>query len=357
MKTKAVIPMLVGVGIGLLALKLGWSYMERQKLSVAASQGDTPVVVAKFDIPPGSQLQLSDLTVVDWPRSTVPSDTCPNPEELEGRVSTTALPAQVPVLESMLAPPGTPPGLTALVPVGYQAMAVRVDEFRGVGGFLKPGNRVDVVATFNVKRTEGGRTETVTRTILRDISICAVGQMKERDENNEPMVVRSVTLVVDPQQAQKLSLAATKGTIRLALRSGQGPGSVEDLTAINLGQLLSRGRPDQSATKDSGGWIAGLLKSNKPKPPRAIPVKVDPHWQVKIIRGPEVQDVIFESSTSSRRIERNSAERNKQSSAELSSKPADWNKQDAEEFGKLLGQKSWPSSTTLEDVQNSFFGE
>ena len=198
MKTKAVIPMLVGVGIGLLALKLGWSYMERQKLSVAASQGDTPVVVAKFDIPPGSQLQLSDLTVVDWPRSTVPSDTCPNPEELEGRVSTTALPAQVPVLESMLAPPGTPPGLTALVPVGYQAMAVRVDEFRGVGGFLKPGNRVDVVATFNVKRTEGGRTETVTRTILRDISICAVGQMKERDENNEPMVVRSVTLVVDP---------------------------------------------------------------------------------------------------------------------------------------------------------------
>ena len=360
MKTKAVIPMLVGVGIGLLALKLGWNYMERQKLSVAASQGDTPVVVAKVNIPPGSEIRLSDLTVVDWPRSTLPSQTYSDPEELEGRVSADRLVAKVPVLENMLTPPGTPPGLTALIPPGYQAVTVKVDEFTGVGGFLKPKDTVDVVATFSVKLTEAGKTETVTRTILRDIRVCAVGQKTQPDENNEPIVVRSITLLVNPQQAQKLSLAATRGTIRLALRSGQGDDAVAGLKAILFPDLLRAEleASDRSGQgKNAGGWFTGLLKSKKTDLPKTIPVKVDPHWQVKIFRGSEVQDLVFESRTSSRRIEQDSAERNNQPSAEFSSNPADWNEQDAEKFNKLLGQTSWPSSTTPEDVQKNFFGE
>ena len=359
MKTKAVIPMLVGVGIGLLALKMGWGYIEKQRLSVTASQGDTPIVVAKFDIPPGTKLKSSDLTVVDWPRSTVPKQAHTDPEKLTGRVNTSALVAQLPVLENMLAPPGTAPGLPALVPPGYQAMTVKVDEFAGVGGFLKPGDKVDVVATFSVKRTEAGSSETVTRTILRDISVCAVGQEVEPDENNKPMVVRSVTLLVKPQQVQKLSLASTRGTISLALRSGQGPSSDNSLAAISFSELLraDQDQPGEAQTKTFGGWIADLLNGEKTAQTEVTPVKVDPHWKVRIFRGPEVQDVFFEGSSSSRRIQPASAYLNKEAATQISTNPADWNKQDAEKLSKLLGQNLWPSSQTSKDIQNKFSGE
>ena len=343
MKIKALIPMLVGVGIGLLALKMGWGYIERQKLSVAASQGNTPIVVAKFDLAPGTLLKLSDFTTADWPRSTIPGHSYSDTENLVGRVNSTQLIAGLPVLENMLAPPGSGPGLPSLVPPGFQAMTVKVDEFGGVAGFIKPGDKVDVVATFSVKRTEAGGTETVTRTILRDIIVCAVGQAVQPDENNAPMIVRSITLQVKPYQAQKLSLASTRGTIRLSLRSGQGPSSATDLSAISFSELL-RGESDEADQNESTGkWVSNLLKSKKPDQTKVVPVKVNPRWEMKIYRGPAVQELAFENSTSSRRLQSSAAESTNESATKLGVNPDDWKEQDVKNFNKLLGQKSWPS--------------
>ena len=344
MKIKALIPMLVGVGIGLLALKMGWGYIQRQKLSVAASQGDTPIVVSKFDIPPGTLLKLSDFTTADWPRSTVPRRSYSDAEKLVGRVNTAQLVAQLPVLENMLAPPGAGPGLPALVPQDYQAMTVKVDEFAGVGGFIKPGDKVDVVATFSVKRTETDGSETVTRTILRDIGVCAVGQKVQSDENNEPMVVRSITLLVKPLQAQKLSLASTRGSISLALRSGQGPSSAEYLSAISFSELL-RAETDQLAASDAtGGWLSGLLKGKESEQTKTIPVKVDPRWEMRIYRGPAVQQLVFENSVSSQRMPSISAQPQDQSGSKLGVDPDDWNEQSEKDFQKLLGKNPWAGS-------------
>ena len=340
MKIKALIPMLVGVGIGLLALKMGWGYIERQRLSVAASQGDTPIVIAKLDLAPGTLLKLSDFTTADWPRSTVPGHSYSDTEELVGRVNSAQLIAGLPVLENMLAPPGTGPGLPSLVPPGFQAMTVKVNEFDGVAGFIKPKDKVDVVATFSVKRTEAGGTETVTRTILRDIIVCAVGQAVQPNENNEPMIVRSITLQVEPLQAQKLSLAATRGTIRLSLRSGQGPSSAKHLSAISFSELL-RAEADQSDTETSGDWVAGLLKTKKTK---TVPIKIDPRWEMRIYRGPAVQELIFENSTSSRLLQSTSAQSEDDSATELGVDPDGWDKQGTENFDKLLGQNTWTGS-------------
>jgi len=116
MKSKAMIPMLVGVGIGLLALKMGWDYIEKSRVSAAASQGGTTVVVARRDVSAGIKLQLSDLKTADWPRSAVLSEAYSNPEELVGRVSQKPLSEELPILEKMLAPPGTSEGLQALIP-------------------------------------------------------------------------------------------------------------------------------------------------------------------------------------------------------------------------------------------------
>ena len=341
MKVKALIPMLVGVGIGLLALKMGWGYIERQRLSVAASQGDTPIIVAKHNIPPGTQLALSDFTTVDWPRSTVPPQSFADAETLAGRVNSAQLTAQLPVMEHMLAPVGSGPGLPALVPKNYQAMSVKVDEFGGVAGFIKPGDKVDVVATFSVKRTESGGSETVTRTILRDISVCAVGQAVQPDQNNEPMIVRSVTLLVKPEQAQKLSLASTRGSIALTLRSGRGISSTENLAAISFSELLRPEEQQSNGNKKTGGWVAGLLKDKEPKP---VPVKVDPRWQMKIYRGPALQELVFENSTSSRILQSTAGQSQDQSTENLGVDPDDWDEQSTEKYNELLGQDTWPGN-------------
>ncbi len=311
MKSKAIIPMLVGVGIGLLAIKLGWNYIEQSRLSAEASQGDTPVVLAAQKLGPGRPLGLADFKVVQWPRSVVPAESSGDPEALVGRVNLTPLAAGVPILESMLAPPGTAPGLPSMIPTGYQGMAVKVDEFAGVGGFLKPDDKVDVVATFNVKRTKEGNTETVTRTILRDIRVLAVAQETTPNENNQPMVVRSVTLLVKPQQAQRLSLAATRGTITLSLRSGQGMDETGALSAITFEELLRNESSDAFGAGDSSkSWMEDFLTpKEEPKPePVAIQVKVDPHWSMKIVKGSQAEDIVFENNRSSRRVDPSSLE-------------------------------------------------
>lgn len=318
MKSKAIIPLIVGVGIGLLALKLGWNYIEQTRLVAAASQGDAPVVVARQAIPPGTALQSADLKVIDWPRGALPADAHSDPEELVGRVAQTGLGANLPVLETMLAPAGTSPGLPALIPPGYQAMGVKVDEFRGVGGFLKPGDTVDVVATFNVKESENGPTKTVTRTILRNIKVSTVGQAMKPDGDGQPIVVRSVTLLVKPKQAQDLSLAATRGTITLALCSGRGEASTDELPATNFDDLLnprSDEEMDVTKLKDSGSWLEKLLSSKNPDPAAVLPApgpiavveEVDQSWNLRMIRGVEMEEVLFENSTSPRRLGPNQA--------------------------------------------------
>ena len=300
--------MLVGVGIGLLTLKMGWNYIEKNRQSAQASQGGTPIVIASRDVAPGTPLQLDDLKTTEWPRSATPTGAHSDAEEMVGRVSRTRLVTNLPVLENMLAPPGTTAGLPALIPAGYQAMAVKVDEFAGVGGFLKPGDKVDVVATFNVKRGKAGGTEMVTRTILRAITVSAVGQEVQPGEENQPMIVRSVTLLVKPLEAQWLSMASTRGTIRLSLRSGQSVDSVEDLPAISFDELL-RGDLDGLAKlgkpKKVSGWMKNLLTSKEvPQPEVVVPVavKIDPKWSMQVIKGAEIQRIVFENAASDRRV-------------------------------------------------------
>ncbi len=347
MKSKAMIPMLVGVGIGLLTLKMGWNYIEKSRLSAVASQGDTPVVVASRSVSPGTPIQLADLETVQWPRSAVPSQAFADPQKLVGRVNQAPLSAELPVLESMLTPPGTTPGLPALIPPGYQAMAVKVDEFRGVGGFLKPGDKVDVVATFNVKQAKSGPTKTVTRTILRDIKVSTVGEAIEPGEDNQPMIVRSVTLLVTPRQAQWLSMASTRGTIRLSLRSGRGADSTSTLSAITFEELLSGKAEKETSSEHSkslSGWIKSLLKPKKasPQPVVSAPVKVDPRWQMQIFRGLTTEEIVFENASSARRIEPGSVPQNSQKLPQ------------PQKYQELRKQDK---TKVLEYLENEFFGE
>jgi pilus assembly protein CpaB len=171
------------------------------------------VVVAAQDIPLGTRLGAGALKVVDWPQATVIPGTFDELATVDGRVARANLVAGEPVLESKLAARGSTGGLAASIGDGRRAMTVKVNEVVGVAGFALPGNYVDVLV--NMKDLEG---RPVSKIVLERMLVLAIAQEASRDDSR-PKVVNAVTLEVTPQQAEKLDLARSVGTLSLVLRN------------------------------------------------------------------------------------------------------------------------------------------
>jgi pilus assembly protein CpaB len=126
--------------------------------------------------------------------------------------------------------------LSIVIPEGMRAVSVKVDEVIGVAGFVLPGTRVDVLVTLNPSSEPEAA---ATRVILQNVQTLAAGQMIQRDKDGTPVTVAVITLLVNPDEAQKLTLAATKGRIQLALRNTLDLEEVET-TAIRAGNLIQQ---------------------------------------------------------------------------------------------------------------------
>ncbi len=217
MRGRAIIPLAIGLTVGIVAVKLLVDVVKRAKASTE-NGATVPVVTAAMEIPQGAAISQNMLSVKQVPANLCPSQHFANSQELQDRVTSVAIPKDMPVLASMLAPKGTTPGLGARIPDGMRAVAVKVDEWVGVGVWLRPVFRVDVAAVFTVG--SGGRTQTVSRVILQNIEVAAVGGEKgQTPQDTGPLVARSVTLIVRPEDVSKIHLASEKGKIRLAMRN------------------------------------------------------------------------------------------------------------------------------------------
>ena len=178
-------------------------------------------VVAKRDLPAGAIIGREDVKTIDWPGSTVPQGFASEAGEVIGRGLITEVRENEPLLEWKLAQREAGGGLSITIPEGMRAVAVGVDEVIGVAGFVLPGTRVDVLVTVV---PSSDRMQSVTRTILTNIRALAADQRYQQDVDGEPEYVTVVTLLVTPEQAETLTLAATEGRIQLALRNTLDPG-------------------------------------------------------------------------------------------------------------------------------------
>jgi pilus assembly protein CpaB len=136
--------------------------------------------------------------------------------------------------------------LPIVIPEGMRAVSVKVDEVIGVAGFVLPGTRVDVLVTLNPSAEPE---LAATRVILQNVQTLAAGQTIQRDQDGTPQTVTVITLLVTPDQAQKLTLASTKGRIQLALRNTLDMEEV-DTTAIRAGNLIQKA--DRPVVKKTG---------------------------------------------------------------------------------------------------------
>lgn len=232
MKNKrAVVMMALAVVLGLAAVALAARWLLN---APAASTGR--IVVAGADIDIGQRLTPEMLKVVDWPADSVPRTAFTDPAKLSGRVLRSSVLAGEPLSESKLAPAGTLGGLSALITEGKRAITVRVNDVIGVAGFALPGNYVDIIVSTetvpdpNAANAAQARERSISKIVLERILVLAVAQEVNRDVT-KPKVVNAVTLEVTPEQAEKLDLARSVGTLSLALRNQVDPAAAATLGA------------------------------------------------------------------------------------------------------------------------------
>jgi len=232
--------LVIAMVAGLAAVVLAARWMKAQ----GAKQAQ--VVVANVEVPLGSVIGDEQVRMADWPEANIPPGAFRDKGEVVGRVVISTVQRGEPILDPRLAPVGTRGGLSAVVPEGKRAMTVRVNDVVGVAGFALPGTYVDVMVNTEAvgsRRRDDDRN--ISKIVLDRILVLAVAQEADRD-STKPKVVNAVTLEVTPEQAEKLDLARSVGTLSLVLRN-QTESVATDTEGITKAELLGLKEPVAAA--------------------------------------------------------------------------------------------------------------
>ena len=229
------------------------------------------VVIANADLSLGSELRPDDLKAVDYPVGSVPEGAFDDPAKLLGRGLIASVVRHEPILPGKLASKEAGSGLPPIIPTGKRAMSVRVNEVIGVAGYVLPGTHVDVVATHNpTNRAE----DMTSKVVLSNVEVLTAGTRLEHDsKDGKPVQVTVVTLVVTPDQAERLTLASTEGKIQLALRNPldlESPETAGVRPGMLMGSVRQRPAP---------------VTARRGSPAPSAPVYTQPAPTVEIIRG------------------------------------------------------------------------
>jgi pilus assembly protein CpaB len=298
---RLIIALLAAVAFGLIAAVSVSRYLASAQ---AYTKNLTNVVVAKVEIPIGTRIVPEQLTVAQFPKAVAPEGTFPViDDKLIGRVATVRISVREPITENRLAPVGAAGGLSSVIPDGYRAMTVKVDDVVGVSGFIQPGTLVDIVVTIIPSDTARQR-EKVSKIVLQNIKVLASGQNIDKPKNEKDTDrVKAVTLQVTPEQAEKLALASSEGRLQLVMRNSVDQGD-ETTPGANKTTLLAgeqalpvpepglgskdgekpRTAPRRSKPRIQSAPTAAKATATAPAPPRP---------SIEVIKGAKKENVDF----------------------------------------------------------------
>lgn len=259
--------------IGFVALALGalvslFVYRNLQARTSSKTPPGEEVVVAADDLQVGSRIDDKDIRLARFPSGELPAGCFHSKTKLIGRGVVQPIAKGEFVLPSKLAGENAGSGLPALIPPGMRAVSVRVNDTTSVSGFVQPGTRVDVLLTGNPQ----GSNEQQTTTVLENVAVIATGQKLERNSAGEAQSFPVVTLLLSPDDAERLTLASSQGHIQLALRNPLDT-KQEDIAAVRSGSLYKNGaEPAPVAAPRSKGKHVAVQAP--PPPPTAYTVEV-----------------------------------------------------------------------------------
>lgn len=270
--------------IGTLALAVGllasMTVYDRLKGKNTGIEAGNDVLVAADDLQLGARIEDRDISIVKVPASVVPPNAYTKRSQVMGRGVILPVSKGEFLLPGKLAPENAGSGLPSLIPRGMRAVAVRVNDVVSVGGFVGPGARVDVLLT----GTPGTNGEVQTTTVLQDITVIAAGNKLERSASGEAQNTPIITLLVTPDDAEKLTLASNEGRIQLALRNPLD--TREDEVAAAHSSALYKGAAVQE--------VKAPPKPHVKKPEVAVPPPPVRTTTVEVYQGDKKQpDVSF----------------------------------------------------------------
>ncbi len=234
-----IVVLLVAIALGVIATFSIWNYLRSKQQEVERSKVEmTEIVVAAETIPLGSTMEERQLKKIRWPIADVPPGAFADTGLLVGRTVVSTVFKGEPLMEGKLTSGDVRRGTMAyIIPEGHRAMAVAVNDVAGVAGFILPGSAVDVVVT-----TQGSGNQRISKIVLQNLRVLAVGQKMEEKEG-KTLQVPTVTLSITPADAEKLALAGNVGTLQLLLRgtTDNAPASTRGASIPNLLSGTDRG--------------------------------------------------------------------------------------------------------------------
>jgi pilus assembly protein CpaB len=221
MRSQSILVLAIAAFVGLIAVFVANMFLRDEPKQVAkAPTGLAKVVVAKAPLYFGSSVTPEHLKLVDWPADAVPPGAFRSVDEVLGgetRVALRPIEPNEPVLASKISSKGGRLSLSGLIGTDKRAATIRVNDVVGVGGFLLPGDRVDVMITRTLPG-DGPDAQTITDVLLQNVRVVGVDQ-DANEAKDKPQIVRAVTVEVTQEQAQKLALGQQVGSLSLALRN------------------------------------------------------------------------------------------------------------------------------------------
>jgi len=228
------------------------------------------IIVAANDLSMGATLSQKDVVVADWYSDALPTGAFTKPGDVIGRPLLYPMSARQPILQKDLGVEGAGIGLAGKLPDGMRAVAIRSNEIIGVAGFVYPGSHVDLLMTFVPPGSPNALP--VTETVLQNVEVLTAGQTIEPDPQGKPQSVGVVTLLLNPQDAQKLQLASGQGNIQFVLRSGADQKTPE-LRPTGLEELVVGRKAPPPVVAAPG------VKHNKKPTPQ------NPIYMLEVIQG------------------------------------------------------------------------
>ena len=278
------------VAVGIAALATFGVYRVLENTKASSRIATRPLVVAAKNIPEGTAIDRTSLSVREWPVATVPAGAFASTDSLIGRVTRVAVFEGEPLVPGRLAPSGTGPGIEVKITPGKRAMALRINDVAGVSGLIQPNSRVDVLVQIRNDAKDG---RLVSKLFMENMRVLSVGTAVERDAEGKAIQAATAALEVTPQEAERLAIAASQGSIQLVLRGYGDPDSVRTKGANTSDVLTQLGSAPERVVE------APKPRRPAPRPIAAAPVVQAPpekpdSFKVQIFRGGDRQLQTFE---------------------------------------------------------------